>query len=109
MSLSGMYIDTFDVQEKAAGQDAVGGASGAWSDLSTGNAGRIVAHGGNEIQVGGKETVISTHLLYCDTSVTISEVNRVVCDSKTYDVLFVDTADDYSAAHHKEVEMKLRE
>lgn len=58
---------------------------------------------GYEITEAGK-TVISTHIIYCATTVDITEGDKVVIDSSTFQVLLV--SDDAGRAHHLKVHVK---
>lgn len=48
--------------------------------------------------------IVSTHVLYCETSVDVDEGDFIKVDNQRYNVLFV--ADDGGRNHHKKVELR---
>ena len=107
MSFDSLMTTSFDVQRVTNTADAVGGSTETWADLSTGNSGRYRLLKANERESQGKERVISTHRWYCRDTVTVDEADRIVGDSKTFEVNYVHDVD--AMAHHKQIDCTLIE
>ena len=107
MAIEDLYNITFSVQRLTNAQDAIGGESGTWANLSTGNIGRYRLLSGTEREYAGRQGVMSTHRLYCESSVTIIEADRVVIGSLTFDVQYIYNVDELD--HHLQVDTVLRE
>ena len=101
MSYTSLLINTCTVQRNTAGaQGAYGTPADIWADHLADIACRLMALEGVEIRVGA-EVVIATYKLFLG-DVDITEQDRVVESSITYEVILVTDKQDDSGSHHKE-------
>ena len=66
---------------------------------------RLVASTGREIKVGA-EIVVADYKLFL-SDVDITEQDRVVIDSLTYEILLVQDYADHTASHHKQCWLRI--
>ena len=107
MAYLDLLVDTCTVQRNTPG--AVGGygtRADSWADVAslTDIDCRLMATTGREVKIGA-EVVIADYKLFLD-DVDITEQDRVVIDSITYEVLLVSTRQDWVGNHHKECLMR---
>lgn len=71
--------------------DGLGGVTESWQNVRI-VSGVFVSNRGNETLSIGNKTVFATHFFFCDysKSVTITEKNRFILGTRTFDILFVD-------------------
>ena len=106
MSYTSLLIDTCTTQRFTEGAvDAYGNPALTWADYLTDEACRLVASSGREIKVGA-EIVVADYKLFLG-DVDITEQDRVVIDSLTYEILLVQDYADHTASHHKQVWMRI--
>ena len=111
MSYTSLLINTCTAQRNTAGaQDAYGTPADTWADHLTDIACRLKTGvggegGGMEVTVGA-EVVIADYKLFLG-DVDITEQDRVIIDSITYEVLLVTDKQDGTGSHHKECFMRV--
>lgn len=106
MSFVSLLINTCTVERYTIGAaDAYGIPAKTWANHLTDEACRLMATTGREVLVGA-EVVIADYKLFIG-DVDITEQDRVVIDSITYEVLLVEDKQDDSASHHKECAMRV--
>jgi len=104
MSYDSLLIDTCIVRRYAEGaQDAYGIPVKTWANYLIDEPCRLRITGGREIKVGA-EVVLSNHRLYLN-DIDITERDRVVIGTVTYEVLLVSDRQDATGNHHKEVDL----
>lgn len=106
MSFDDLLINTCTVRrytEGAAGD--YGTPAKTWTDHLTDQACRLMATNGRETKVGA-EVVIADYKLFI-ADVDITEQDRVVIDSTTYEVLLVADRQDSDDVHHKECYLRV--
>lgn len=105
MSFASLLIDVGTVQRNTPGvQDAYGQPTPSWAAHLTDEPCRLMAHSGKEIQIGA-EVVVANYTLFIG-DVDITEQDRVIIDSVTYEILLVEDKQDGIDSHHKECEMQ---
>jgi len=92
------------VQRVARSSDGAGGWTPTWTSLYATAPCRLQPMGGEEQTIYDKRGVPSTHKLFCETVYSFIEDDRIVVDSKTYDVVLVRDIDLMS--HHQEVNLR---
>ena len=105
MSYLSLLINTCTVQRYAEGvADDYGTPTLTWADHLTDIACRLSSGSaktqGREIKVGA-ELVIADHTIFLG-DVDVTEQDRIVIDSDTYEVLMVVDRKDGATSHHKE-------
>ena len=101
MSYTSLLIDTCTTQRYTEGaEDAYGAPVLTWADNLTDTACRLQATTGIELTIGA-EVVVADYKLFLG-DVNITEQDRVVKDSITYEVLLVSNRQDGITSHHKE-------
>lgn len=106
MSYKSLLLDVCTVQRFTEGAaNDYGNPTLTWADHLTDEACRLEASPGRELKVGA-EIVIADYKLFLG-DVDITEQDRVVIDSLTYEVLLVQDYADSSADHHKQVWMRI--
>ncbi len=101
MSYTSLLISTCTVRRFTAGaQDAYGNPAETWADHLTSQACRLQSVTNTEIKVGA-ELVRADYKLFLQ-DIDITEQDRVVLGSITYEVLSVANRQDGTADHHKE-------
>jgi len=110
LSYTSLLIHTCKTQRFTEGAaDAYGTPVKTWADNLTDQDCRLEASGsmaaGREIKVGA-EVVVADNRLYIGV-VDITEQDRVVIDSITYEVLLVESFADSSASQHKRCWLKV--
>lgn len=105
MGFEDLLINTCTVRRYTEGaQDDYGNPAEVWADHLVDQACRLMATNGREIKVGA-EVVIADYKLFI-ADVDITEQDRVVVDSVTYEVLLVADRQDGDNTHHKECYMR---
>lgn len=109
MSFTDMLVNSCTIQRYTEGDaDAYGTKVKEWADHLTGQACRLMAGGqsgkGREVYVGA-EVVIANYTLFIG-DVDITEQDRIIVDSVTYEVLLVADKQDAIDSHHNECYMR---
>jgi len=104
MSFASLLIHTCTTQRFAEGAvDDYGVPEKTWTNELENQACRLEAPagatGGREVKVGA-EVVVADYRLFIE-NVDITEQDRVIIDSITYEVLIVEDFSDSTSAHHK--------
>ena len=106
MTYTSLLIETCTVQRYTEGaEDAYGKPARTWADNLTDQACRLVAMPGTELKIG-VEIVVADYKLFVQ-DIDITEQDRVVIDSLTYEVLLIQTYADGISDHHKQVWMRI--
>jgi len=105
LSYTSLLINTCTVQRYTEGvADDYGTPTLTWADHLTDIACRLssamMGRGGQEIKVGA-ELVLADHTIFLG-DVDVTEQDRIVIDSDTYEVLMVVDRQDGATSHHKE-------
>lgn len=88
----------------SSSNDAHGNPVKVWSDLATDIACRLQPRRGREA-VQPTQVVVGSHVLFLEIGTDITERDRVVVATLTYEVLFV--GDAAGQGHHLEVDLEL--
>ena len=105
MSFASLLINTCIVQRNTPGvADSYGQPTASWADHLTDEACRLMATTGREVAVGA-EVVIADYKLFLG-DVDITEQDRVIINSVTYEVLLVGNRQNGTGSHHKECFMR---
>lgn len=105
MAFASLLINVCSVQRNTPGaQDVYGLSADSWANLHTDEPCRLMATKGREILIGA-EVVIADYTLFID-DIDITEQDRVIIGSVTYEVLLVGTRQDSTSGHHKECFMR---
>ena len=106
MTFTALLIDTCTVRRFTVGAaDDYGIPAKTWADHLTDEPCRLQAGVGVEIKVGA-EVVIADYKLFLD-DVDITEQDRVIVDTVTYEILLVADRQDGVQEHHKECFMRV--
>jgi hypothetical protein len=106
MSFDGLLINTCTVKRfNDTGEDAYGHPTGSWDDHLTDQDCRLMITNGREVVIGA-EVVVADYKLFIG-DVDITERDRVVVDSVTYEVLLVAPRQDDSSEHHLECYLRV--
>jgi hypothetical protein len=106
VSFTDLLINTCTVKRwNPTGTDEYGNSTGSWDDHLIDQNCRLMASSGREIMVGA-EVVIADYKLFIG-DVDITERDRVVLDSTTYEVLLVAPRQDSSSEHHLECYLRV--
>jgi len=101
MSYTSLLIDTCTTRRYSTGAaDAYGNPTETWADYLTDQPCRLNIISGVELKVGA-ELVIANYQLFVE-DIDITEQDRVVIDSVTYEILLVKEYQDSSNGHHKQ-------
>ena len=101
MSYTSLLINTCTVQRNTPGaQGTYGQPAASWADYLEDIACRLMATGGTELKINA-EVVIANYKLFLG-DVDITEQDRVIISSVTYEVLMVEDKQDSTTSHHKE-------
>jgi head-tail adaptor len=103
MTFTTLLKDSFTPQTMAYTDDGVGGFV---ETLTSGTAfpGRLSVLGADERLGADKTTVIATHKLYCDASVSLTEQGRVTLGSRTFEIKGIQLPSNLSSGiGHQEV------
>jgi len=99
-----LLISTCIVRRYTEGaQDAYGTPVKTWANYLISEPCRLMITGGREIKVGA-EIVLSNHRLYLQ-DIDITERDRVIIGTVTFEVILVSDRQDATANHHKEVDL----
>ena len=102
MTYTSLLINTCTTQRFTAGaQDAYGHAAKTWANHLTGIACRWSTPTNREVKVG-QEVVLAELVLFLN-DVDVTEQDRVIIDTKTYEILSVIPRQDSVNGHHKEL------
>ena len=105
MTFTSLLVNTCDVERYTEGAiDEYGHKDPTWTAHIDGAACRLMSTKGVEITVGA-EVVIADYKLFIG-SVDITEQDRVVVDSITYEILSVADRQDSFGSNHKECFMR---
>ena len=106
MSYTSLLIQNCTTQRFTEGAaDDYGNPALTWADYLTDEACRLVAAPGTELKVGA-EMVIADYKLFLG-DVDITEQDRVVIGTLTYEVLLVQNYADSTASHHKQCWLRI--
>jgi len=101
MTFDGLLIHTCDIERFAEGAgDHYGRPAKTWATLYDDEPCRHVSGQGREIKVGQEVVIVYDQLFVGDIDIT--EQDRVVIDTVTYQVLSVVFREDGFGAHHKQ-------
>jgi len=107
MSYTDLLIDTCTIQDNTPGaQNEYGWPAPAWANVA-GQVDidcRLMDGKGKEIKIGA-EVVIAQYKLFLG-DITITEQERVVIGSTTYEILLVQDKQNSVGSHHKEVYLR---
>ena len=102
MSFASLLINTCTTQRFIPGAiDDYGNPSKNWVDFYINEPCRLDTAGGREVQVGA-EVVIADALLFIGGTVDITEQDKVVMGTVTYEILLAELVQDGVGSHHKE-------
>jgi len=105
MSYDSLLIDTCTIQRFTEGvADAYGNPDLTWTDHLVESC-RLTSSSGREIKVGA-ELVIADYKLFLG-DVDITEQDRVIIGTLTYEVLLVQNYNDSIKDHHKQCWMRI--
>jgi hypothetical protein len=106
LSYDDLLINTCTIQRYTEGAiDNSGRPARAWADHLADEPCRWSKPKNNEIRIGAEVLVYDLDLFVGDIDVTNQD--RVVLDSETYEILGVKDRQDISAAHHKELAIRV--
>jgi hypothetical protein len=101
MSYASLLIDSCDIQRFSLGAaDAYGNLAKSWANLHAAEPCRWSTPSNREVRVGA-EVVLADLILFVG-DITITEQDRVVIGTMTYEILSVIPCQDGTGAHHKE-------
>lgn len=101
MTFLSLLIDVCTTRRFVAGApDAYGTPAKAWADHLVDEPCRLVSANGREVQVGAEVVIADYGLFLGDVDVT--EQDRVVIGTVTYEMLMVERRQDAIGSHHKE-------
>ena len=105
MSFTGLLNRTCNIQRKTLTADGRGGATSAWANVYTSIPCRISTQSGQEKEIYARETNNIFRNMYIEYSAnyTITEQDRVVSDSITWDIASIETVDSFSNEHHQKI------
>ena len=106
MSYTSLLINTCDVQRNTPGAvDNYGRPADSWANHLTDEPCRLMSTTGREVTIGA-EVVIADYKLFIG-DVDVTEQDRVVLGSTTYEILLVADKQDAFDSHHKECFMRV--
>ena len=92
MSLDHLYNSTFSTQRPVTTQNELGGGAEVFSTNISSFKGRLQAKTSSEAQENGQITVLSDYVLYCDPANDVTEIDRVIYGTRTFEVSHVDNS-----------------
>ena len=101
MSYTSLLINSCTIERYTEGASTAYGKARTWSDHLTSQACRVTTPTGREITVHG-EVVIADYKLFTQ-DIDVTEQDRVIVDSITYEILLVKRRSDGAVGHHKEL------
>lgn len=102
MSYEDLLTDVCDISRYTEGAaDDYGNLVKTWATVYTAEPCRLVPSGGREITVD-KQVVVSNWLIHLEATVVITERDRIVIDSQTYEVILVQNRNGATVKHHVE-------
>lgn len=105
MSFADLLIDVCTIKRfNDTGTDDYGRPTGTWDDHLPNKDCRLQSVTNKEVVIGA-EVVIADYKLFIN-DLDITEQDRIVIDSITYEILSVAVRKDSSSAHHKELLMR---
>ena len=106
MSYTSLLVETCTVRRFTEGSAGnYGNKALTWADHLTDEPCRLVASSGKEIKVGA-EIVVADYELFLG-NVDITERDKVIVNSITYEVLLVSNYVDGTAAHHTQCLLRI--
>ena len=106
MSYTSLLIDSCTTQRFTEGAaDDYGVPVRTWADELTDIACRLVSAKGRELKVGA-EIVVADYKLFVG-SVDITEQDRIVIGSNTYEILLVEDYSNGLSSHHKQIWLRI--
>ena len=106
MSYTSLLIKNCTVERYTEGApDDYGPPVLTWADHLTDEPCRLTSGGGREIKVGA-ELVVADYKLFVG-DVDITEQDRIIIDSLTYEILLVENYADGSSDHHKQCWLRI--
>jgi hypothetical protein len=98
MSFSDLLIHTCNISRATSGTaDSYGQPTKTWTNIATNEPCRLAQTGGREIKVGA-EVVIAQYKLFLDNT-DITERDKIVMGTGTYEVLLVEQKSGINAHH----------
>jgi len=102
MAFNDLLNQTCDIARYTSSSvDLYGNPVKSWSTLYDNEPCRLSSSSGREIKVNA-EVVIANYKLFIDDTVGITEQDRVTISGITYEVLLVESFQDFSSSHHKQ-------
>lgn len=110
MSFFSLLNTTCDVQRATLKQTDMKTSRQVWTNMSgyTSIPCRIEILSSTERVILGREGVQATHRIYIAAGYTVTEADRIVCGSSTYDLISVLPYQGASVNHHTELIVILR-
>ena len=106
MSFDSLLINTCDILRFEEGaQDAYGTPIKTWNTLHSDTPCRHISGKGREIKIGAEVVIVYDQLLISDIDVT--EQDRVVIGSNTYEILSVVFRQDGIGVHHRQLYLEI--
>jgi len=106
MSFTDLLIHSCTVRRNSPGPaDAYGYPAPSWSDYLTAQDCRLQPQKGREIRLLA-EVVVADYVLFI-ADVDVTEQDRVIVDSVTYEILMVELMDNGFGGHHKELQLRV--
>ena len=84
------FYSGFQLKANTQTRDTGGAIINTWANSGDSFSGYIRKLSGNEIITNQKRGIKSTHRFYCAADVSITNLNQLTFDSKTYHVTYVD-------------------
>ena len=97
------YYPGFATQRKTDAVDSGGAENDIWATNLTDLEGCLRELSAKEIVANGQRGVVSSHRFYCDYATDITSEDKLIFDSKTYDVKTVDNP--HNIDHFLEVDV----
>jgi len=105
MSFEDLLIHTCDISHPTDGAaDGYGQPAKTWANSYNSQPCRLVPTGGREIKQGLQVVISDWELL--TGNITVTEVDRVVINGETYEILLVQPRSDGAIVHHKELALQ---
>ena len=105
MGIECTFNKTMTVTRLSVSQDAIGGESYSTSSTATAKC-RIRQLSKDENTIQGRETIDSTHRIYCAASVDVEENDEITIGSDTFDVRGVDNPHELDEFLQIDVELR---
>ncbi len=106
MTYESLLVDTGTIQRYTEGtQDIYGNPALTWADHLANIDCRLMATAGRELKIGA-EIVIADYKLFTE-DIDVTERDRAVIATLTYEILLVEDKQDSNDSHHKELAMRI--